>query len=1167
MPVGLIKQATVDWERRTKFRTMRQGSVASLVKSFAALEDEAAKHRDAKPKPLAPRGRQNLKTSGSQQLPSASPNPQSSTRSNPFVRRDSTASPITTPPPPATAPPSSFDIPIQQPSPQRYVPTAKYESQARLDEWALDSRAGYGKRNTLAFANPAGRRTSRPWAFHSLEIEERRSSRPLVRRACGHLEPTATVPVPGGDDAPGMIEPREDGTYILVGPKLQDASEPGDHLTQPTAEIVPILCAECQKRQQVAVEASQHSSAPEKPSHMMPSDQDYWRDGHYGQFLDKKPRRRVSMSQSTLDTDAQIKSRASLHGVWSPLRQATPFSQACQTPGLSPITDTTYGPIESFPESSIVHRCLTLEILQDIDRILSEHTTSLNDIISNLQDEQPKVKRLRDLSRKLERASHKCHHSHETSPQDNEKLPDPPAEELEGIQRVTEPIQPVDEEGLSLDDPPKLLRRRTQSVPQLLRLIDKAATDLGLPLPPDPTQESQASQDNLTRPMLTLRRSTTDPSMLLQTASPITIHNAREPSTSPFRHSIDYWSPPSSFDVPRTESRASSTLSSSSRYSQQTVDMPRIEIETPSELGGIVLAGGKEEQFRMAENLELSPTSTYVHSEQILSNTILKDGSQDTGLHEESQQAQPPSQPSTPMSRADSEGRGTHSGQSSDYHPNGESETTLYGLQITIPRPASVESARRMSAPPKMIQDVMDEAYRTLASSYPLTSSPAEQSEFKLVIREPTAPASTINPETPSPSGTRPQPQAAMPESPPTQLQIVHSDIHGPDCPPEPHLHVPGDWEFPLQLYDTPAPPPPTPDERISHQAGQFWSSGLDMANYNLQELTCRHSLETSDASSRKKLYHQSNSPLSSQFWSTGVRNASHYLYNLSHHHSDSSHDVGVMNVDHQPPSYLQHDPARRPTPFPHITNTNVFVTPSQPLSVVPDSGDEQSDDVPVPQPAPTALVEPGISSVLAAKKSSPTAENEIQPSPSHAVQPAAADMPQRRSSSIIHSTRVAKLIATSSRRDSEPAIPSAPSQSSQQTNYLPPFLRKTPFASYLAKRAPLSPPSPSTAPPSSSPSSPALHLPINTAVPPHQAPQSEGSVPSLEPPSPLAESVFTTSELADDEAENIVEAVEKPRSVRTKRSGSAEHWERVRGQIRARSKGRGRNGVVAAPK
>jgi hypothetical protein len=77
------------------------------------------------------------------------------------------------------------------------------------------------------------------WMLHNPEIEEHHNRRPLVRRACGHLEPIATAPVPGGEHAPGMIEQLSGGTYILVDQKSKLGTRMQIPFVPPTGEVVP----------------------------------------------------------------------------------------------------------------------------------------------------------------------------------------------------------------------------------------------------------------------------------------------------------------------------------------------------------------------------------------------------------------------------------------------------------------------------------------------------------------------------------------------------------------------------------------------------------------------------------------------------------------------------------------------------------------------------------------------------------------------------------------------------------------------------------------------------------------------------------------------------------------------------------------------------------------
>ena len=105
------------------------------------------------------------------------------------------------------------------------------------------SQWGYGRRHTLNFAAPAGRRTSRAHERHhpaqvlqprktpllvshpnkvrrSDEVIERVNKRPIVRRGCGHLEQMTVIPVPNSKDELYTIGFRHK-RQVLVGPKVR----------------------------------------------------------------------------------------------------------------------------------------------------------------------------------------------------------------------------------------------------------------------------------------------------------------------------------------------------------------------------------------------------------------------------------------------------------------------------------------------------------------------------------------------------------------------------------------------------------------------------------------------------------------------------------------------------------------------------------------------------------------------------------------------------------------------------------------------------------------------------------------------------------------------------------------------------------------------------------
>lgn len=109
---------------------------------------------------------------------------------------------------------------------------------------------------------------------------------------------------------------------------------------------------------------------------------------------------------------------------------------------------------------------LVQDILSSIDSVLTEHTTALQTVITK---------------------SHQLLHEKErlcpsVSPRRSPKAISPvnlsPPHSVNSLHssRSASPMSP------SLDDPPKLLRRRTTSVPKLLQLIDTTASDMGLPV-------------------------------------------------------------------------------------------------------------------------------------------------------------------------------------------------------------------------------------------------------------------------------------------------------------------------------------------------------------------------------------------------------------------------------------------------------------------------------------------------------------------------------------------------------------------------------------------------------------------------------------------------------------------------------------------------------------
>ena len=70
----------------------------------------------------------------------------------------------------------------------------------------------------------------------------------MAHYSCGHSHKTATVGIPNGESQPSMLEVADDGTFILVGPRLQTALEEADNNTL----RIPLPCSECEVREAAA---------------------------------------------------------------------------------------------------------------------------------------------------------------------------------------------------------------------------------------------------------------------------------------------------------------------------------------------------------------------------------------------------------------------------------------------------------------------------------------------------------------------------------------------------------------------------------------------------------------------------------------------------------------------------------------------------------------------------------------------------------------------------------------------------------------------------------------------------------------------------------------------------------------------------------------------------
>lgn len=173
-------------------------------------------------------------------------------RSNPFVRRDSSAdqnarqdsdsrvslpSNLASRRGSASNPVTKTSVRESTDSPAREIPLPK-----RVDT----TTSGFGRRQTQAFAQPSARRTGRAWE-HSSEIRVRRDSRPLVRRECGHAEPIAEVTVPGRvDGRPEVLESAIGSAPVLVTPVDRRADgRSGLRQRAHSLDVVSGVCAEC----------------------------------------------------------------------------------------------------------------------------------------------------------------------------------------------------------------------------------------------------------------------------------------------------------------------------------------------------------------------------------------------------------------------------------------------------------------------------------------------------------------------------------------------------------------------------------------------------------------------------------------------------------------------------------------------------------------------------------------------------------------------------------------------------------------------------------------------------------------------------------------------------------------------------------------------------------
>lgn len=143
---------------------------------------------------------------------------------------------------------------------------------------------------------------------------------------------------------------------------------------------------------------------------------------------------------------------------------------------------------------------LVQDILSSIDSVLTEHTTALQTVITK---------------------SHQLLHEKErlcpsVSPRRSPKAMSPvrlsPAHSVKSVysSRSASPRSP------SLEDPPKLLRRRTTSVPKILQLIDSTASDMGLAVAVDKRDSVGLARKIAAERRGSIPKSITEPDLTLQ---------------------------------------------------------------------------------------------------------------------------------------------------------------------------------------------------------------------------------------------------------------------------------------------------------------------------------------------------------------------------------------------------------------------------------------------------------------------------------------------------------------------------------------------------------------------------------------------------------------------------------------------------------------------------
>ena len=251
-----------------------------------------------------------------------------------------------------------------------YTPTLEQELQYHTD--TADFVPGNSRRpsTTITASNCKARRQS-TFDHRDPEIALRRARRPSIARACGHLEPTATVAIPGvGEDTPALLEQAENGCYILVGPQSRADEWAGSATDQnESRDIVPALCSHCESH--LSRPTYLHARDPPTDTSAAARESACLEDYNPPVHAARTRSTRRSEQAPSLGSDTTACGGLRLHhprsicGAVSPSAASQRRRTSC-TPPPPP------------------HEGDYADILRDIDAIMAEHSHSLMSVISDL---------------------------------------------------------------------------------------------------------------------------------------------------------------------------------------------------------------------------------------------------------------------------------------------------------------------------------------------------------------------------------------------------------------------------------------------------------------------------------------------------------------------------------------------------------------------------------------------------------------------------------------------------------------------------------------------------------------------------------------------------------------------------------------------------------------